>query len=76
LARVKYVEGSNIQLAGLAESSQGPSGTRLGHSKARGRSQDINGFGRFVLWCLGRRKREFPATPEEENRQGAEHEEQ
>jgi len=55
LARVKYTEANNIQLAGLAETSETPSGTRLGHSKARGRSQNVGAVGRFFLWCLGRR---------------------
>jgi hypothetical protein len=76
LARVKYAEGNNIQLAGLAESNQGPSGTRLGHNRARGRSQNINAFGRFVLRCLGRRKKEFEATPEAQHEQELEHGEQ
>jgi hypothetical protein len=55
LAKVKYAEANNIQLAGLAETSQTPSGTRLGHSKAHGRSQNVGAVGRFFLWCLGRR---------------------
>jgi hypothetical protein len=55
MAKVKYAEANNIQLAGLAESSQGPSGTRLGHNQAHKRAQDLGPFGRFFLWCLGRR---------------------
>jgi hypothetical protein len=70
LARVKYAEANNIQLAGLAETSEEPSGTRLGHAKAHGRSQNIGAFGRFFLWCLGRRPKEM------EPEQGAEHEEE
>jgi hypothetical protein len=58
MAKVKYAETNNIQLAGLAESSQSPSGTRLGHSKAHGRSQNVGAVGRFFLWCLGRRPNE------------------
>lgn len=53
----KYAEASNIQLAGLAEGSNGGSGTRLGHATAHGRSQDIGRFATFVLWCLGRRRK-------------------
>jgi hypothetical protein len=65
LAKVKYAEGSNIQLAGLAESNQGPSGTRLGHNQSRAKSRDINAFQRFFLWCLGRRPKEIdPAVNE------------
>ena len=51
----KAEEVSNIQLAGLAESSAGVSGTRLGHEAAHGRSQNVGKVGKFVLWCLGRR---------------------
>ena len=58
MAKVKYAEANNIQLAGLAETTQGPSGTRLGHSKAHGRSQNVGAVGRFFLWCLGRRPNE------------------
>lgn len=55
-------EVSNMQLAGLAESSAGVSGTRLGHEAAHGRSQNIGTVGKFVLWCLGRR----PKNPQPE----------
>jgi hypothetical protein len=54
----KAEEVSNIQLAGLAESNAGVSGTRLGHEAAHGRSQNIGTVGKFVLWCLGRRPEE------------------
>jgi hypothetical protein len=54
----KGAEATNIQLAGLAESSAGVSGTRLGHEAAHGRSQNIGSVGKFVLWCLGRRPKE------------------
>jgi hypothetical protein len=64
MAKVKYAEANNIQLAGLAESSQGPSGTRLGHNQARKRAQDLGPFGRFFLWCLGRRATEMPPADE------------
>lgn len=67
MARVKYAEANSLQLAGLAESSNGPSGTRLGHAKARGRSQDLGAFGRFFLWCLGRRPKEPESPPQEEH---------
>jgi hypothetical protein len=59
MAKVKYAEANNIQLAGLAENSNTPSGTRLGHATAHGRSQNIGAVGRFVLWCLGRRPKEI-----------------
>lgn len=56
LAKVaKYEEASDLHLAGLAESSNSVSGTRLGHRKSRTRSEDLGHFGRFVLRCLGRR---------------------
>jgi hypothetical protein len=63
LPRTKYAESNNIQLAGLAETSQEPSGTRLGHNQAHGRSQNINAFQRFFLWCLGRRPKEYEPEP-------------
>jgi hypothetical protein len=71
LPRKKYAEANNIQMAGLAENSNGPSGTRLGHNQARGRSQNINAFQRFFLWCLGRRPKEYEPEPghEEANEQ-------
>jgi len=69
MARVKYAEANNIQLAGLAETSQTPSGTRLGHSKAHGRSQNVGAVGRFFLWCLGRRPNKELLDQEEEQQQ-------
>jgi hypothetical protein len=64
LAKVpKYEEVNNIQLAGLAESSGGVSGTRLGHSTAHGRSTNVGRFGRFILRCLGRRTKEQEPPP-------------
>ena len=69
LAKVKYAEANNIQLAGLAENSNTPSGTRLGHATAHGRSQNIGAFGRFVLWCLGRRPKEIEPEGTEEPEQ-------
>jgi hypothetical protein len=48
-------EANNIQLAGLTSSADGPHGSRLDHDAARGRSENINRFQRFVLWLLGRR---------------------
>lgn len=56
----KYEEASDLHLAGLAESSNTVSGTRLGHSESHTRSQDLGHFGRFVLRCLGRRAPEQP----------------
>ena len=56
-------EVTNIQLAGLAESSAGVSGTRLGHEAAHGRSQNVGPVGRFVLWCLGRRPKDPQREP-------------
>jgi hypothetical protein len=61
----KYEETNNIQLAGLAENSGSVAGTRLGHSTAKGRSQNLGRVGAFVLWCLGRR----PKEPAEETEQ-------
>jgi hypothetical protein len=69
MAKVKYAEANNIQLAGLAETSQTPSGTRLGHSKAHGRSQNVGAVGRFFLWCLGRRPNKELLEEEEEQQQ-------
>jgi hypothetical protein len=69
LAKVKYAEANNIQLAGLAETSQTPSGTRLGHSKAHGRSQNVGAVGRFFLRCLGRKPNEELLEQEEEQQQ-------
>jgi hypothetical protein len=59
----KGAEAANLQLAGLAESSTGVSGTRLDHEAAHGRSQNIGRVGKFVLWCLGRRPKE-PEAPQ------------
>jgi hypothetical protein len=67
----KGEEVTNIQLAGLAESSSGVSGTRLDHEAAHGRSQNIGPVGKFVLWCLGRRPKE-PEAAKEPN-EGPEH---
>jgi hypothetical protein len=64
LARTKYAEANNIQLAGLAESSEGPSGTRLGHNQAHKRAQDLGTFQRFFLWCLGRRRTKMAPADE------------
>ena len=65
LAKVpKYEEPNDVHLAGLAESSNIVSGTRLGHSSPHGRSQDLGRVGRFFLACLGRRppKKEEPES--------------
>jgi hypothetical protein len=68
----KGEEAANIQLAGLAESSAGVSGTRLSHEAAHGRSQNIGRVGKFVLWCLGRRPKEI--QPEQGQDQDSGHE--
>jgi hypothetical protein len=64
MGRVKYEEATNIQLAGLAETNDPISGTRLGHNKAHGRAQNIGKFGTFFLWCLGRRRKDPVEQPE------------
>ncbi|MFY9782324.1 MAG: hypothetical protein WAK12_02150 [Acidimicrobiales bacterium] len=62
LAKVpRGAEPNNIQLAGLSNSSGGSYGSRVDHDKAHGRSENVGKFGRFVLWCLGKRR-----TPPEE----------
>lgn len=61
----KAEEVSNIQLAGLAESGDVVSGTRLGHSTPHARSQDIGRFGKFFLWCLGKRPPAAKPSPDE-----------
>ena len=60
----KYEEASDLHLAGLAETSNPISGTRLGHSASHSRSQDLGRFGRFVLRCLGRRTPERLEEPD------------
>ena len=55
----KYAEANSIHLAGLTESGDGESGTRLGHATASGRSQNIGRFATLVLWCLGRRRKQM-----------------
>jgi len=66
LAKVpKAEEASNIQIAGLAESSNGGEGTRLGHQYAHGRSYEIGKIATFFLWCLGRRPK--PLNQESED---------
>jgi hypothetical protein len=47
-------EVNDIHLAGLTSSDGGTHSNRLDHDAASGRSEDINGFQRFVLRCLGR----------------------
>ena len=47
-------EANDIHLAGLSNSGGGSHGNRLDHEAAKGRSEDINGFQRFILKCLGR----------------------
>jgi len=50
----KGAEANDIHLAGLSNSGGGAHGNRLDHEAAKGRREDINGFQRFVLRCLGR----------------------
>lgn len=47
-------EANNVHLAGLTNSGGGTHGNRLDHEAASGRSEDIGGFQRFLLRCLGR----------------------
>lgn len=62
LAKVpKAEEANNIQIAGLAESTNGGEGSRLGHQYAHGRSYKIGRIATFFLWCLGRRPK--PSDP-------------
>lgn len=51
-------ETNNIQLAGLTNNSGGTYGSRVDHDAAKGRSENVGRFGRFVLWCLGRRRKD------------------
>ena len=51
-------EVSNIQLAGLSNDAGGVYGSRVDHDAAKGRSENVGRFGRFVLWCLGRRRKD------------------
>ncbi|HVA53017.1 MAG TPA: hypothetical protein VNF05_05830 [Acidimicrobiales bacterium] len=55
-------EASNIQLAGLTTSSDGPHATRLDHDAAHGRSENVGRFGRAFLWLLGRRRKDPTST--------------
>jgi hypothetical protein len=57
-------EPNNLQLAGLSNNTGGTYGNRVDHDKASGRSSNIGRFGRFVLWCLGKRPR-TPVNEEE-----------
>jgi hypothetical protein len=50
----KYEEINNIQMAGIAEDAGTPGGTRLGHSTAHGRSENVGRFSKFFLRLLGR----------------------
>jgi hypothetical protein len=62
LAKVpRGAESNNIQLAGLSNDTGAAFGHRVDHDKAHGRSSNVGRFGRFVLWCLGKRR-----TPPEE----------
>jgi hypothetical protein len=54
-------EPSSLHLAGLSTDAGGNNDHRLDHDKAHGRSSNVGRFGRFVLWCLGKRR-----TPPEE----------
>jgi hypothetical protein len=58
----KGAEPNNIHLAGLSNDSGGAYGSRVDHEAAHGRSENIGRFGKFVLWCLGRRPKD-PTRP-------------
>lgn len=49
----KGAEANNIHLAGLTTSSGGPSGNRLDHEAASGRSEDVGRFQQFLLRLFG-----------------------
>jgi hypothetical protein len=67
LAKVpKSEEATNIQLAGLAESTNSGESPRLGHQYAHGRSYDIGKIATFFLWCLGRRRKPLNRESEEQ----------
>lgn len=57
----KYEEASSLHLAGLAGTSGGGRGARLGHRASSTRSEDLGRVGRFVLRCLGRRVNTAPS---------------
>jgi len=60
------MEPNNIQLGGLSEGGDGGgAGPRLGHDYAHGRSYDLGKFGTFVLWCLGRRRKNLELENEQ-----------
>lgn len=56
----KGAQPNNLHLAGLANDSVGVYGSRLDHEAASGRSENLGRFGRFFLWCLGRRPTSQP----------------
>jgi hypothetical protein len=58
-------EPNNLQLAGLSNSTGGVYGNRVDHDAARGRSENVGRFGRFVLWCLGRRPKKMDTDEEQ-----------
>lgn len=47
-------EANSVHLAGLTSSTGGTHGNRLDHDAARGRSENLGNFQRFLLRCLGR----------------------
>jgi hypothetical protein len=58
-------ETQNIQLAGLTNSGGDVHGSRLAHETARGRSENVGRFGKFILRRLGRWPKENdPTEPE------------
>jgi hypothetical protein len=60
------MESNNIQLGGLAEGGDGGgAGPRLGHEYAHGRSYELGKVGTFVLWCLGRRRKNLELESEQ-----------
>ena len=54
----KGAEASDIHLAGLTNSGEGPHGNRLDHEAAKGRSENIGKFAQFILRRLGRYPKE------------------
>jgi hypothetical protein len=55
-------ETNDIHLAGLTNSGGGHYSNRLDHDASSTRSEDIGKFAKFVLWCLGRRRKD-PTPP-------------
>ena len=58
----KYADTNEVPLAGLTGGSGSVSVPGTGSGPPRS-THPIGKFGYFVLWCLGRRRREMPADP-------------